>query len=464
MTKYIAAIIFALTLSPSVAFAQYPPVNATQGGTGWNGIAQNAIPYGLGASNLRIGTSSAFSFNPSAARLSFTYGSTTALTAISLCISTDCRSAWPGGVSTATYPLVITGSDIALAFGTTTKNDWSAHNTFASFFATLASTTNATTTGSQYITSLATAAGAFLAIDPNGKVIATSTPSGGSGTPAGSNTYVQYNKFGTFGGDSFLAISTSSAIATLTVGDSTFPTGKLRLANGVAPPLGYTTLSAGTSGATVNITIPDASGTLVVGTGASNRLSYWSGTNTLTSDAALTYNSSPGRLSFTYGSSTSLTTSGATWLAANGGNLGFGTSTPSPLWGATFATSTVFNGVQFGGTIASTTPSAATYTVNWESGNTQRFILDQSSTFIINSTSSNPHDGHKYILKICQDTTGSRTATFATPAQLVWSKGTTTVSSAASTGTMIGLIYDGRSGRYDVVASTTISDTRACLP
>lgn len=45
------------------------------------------------------------------------------------------------------------------------------------FLTTNSSTTNATTTGSFYITPLATAAGAFLAIDPNGRVISTTTPS-----------------------------------------------------------------------------------------------------------------------------------------------------------------------------------------------------------------------------------------------------------------------------------------------
>lgn len=53
-----------------------------------------------------------------------------------------------------------------------------------------ASSTNATTTN-QHITGLATPAGAFLAVDPNGRVIATTTPVGGSsfGYPFSLQTY-----------------------------------------------------------------------------------------------------------------------------------------------------------------------------------------------------------------------------------------------------------------------------------
>lgn len=145
------------------------------------------------------------------------------------------------------------------------------------------------------------------------------------------------------------------------------------------------------------------------------------------------------------------------------GTVGIASTTPSPMWGLSIATTTVFGNTQFGGFIASTT-AAASYTVNWESGNTQRFILNQNSTFIINATSSNPRDGFKYLLKLCQDGTGSRTATFATPGQLVWSAGTTTVTSTANRATYIGMVYDARAQRYDVIASSTNLDARSCTP
>jgi len=50
-----------------------------------------------------------------------------------------------GGSNTFSYPLIESGGNVTLDFGTTTQNTWSAHNTFASLFATNASSTNATT-------------------------------------------------------------------------------------------------------------------------------------------------------------------------------------------------------------------------------------------------------------------------------------------------------------------------------
>lgn len=149
------------------------------------------------------------------------------------------------------------------------------------------------------------------------------------------------------------------------------------------------------------------------------------------------------------------------------GDIGIGSSSPSILTGFSIGTSTTIGAAQFSMTYASSTAAAATYTVNWESGNNQRFILNQNTSIIINATSSQPRDGAKYTLKLCQDPTGSRTATFITPEQLVWSGGngaTTTVLATASSVTLIGLIYDARAARYDVVASTTRADARSCLP
>lgn len=147
------------------------------------------------------------------------------------------------------------------------------------------------------------------------------------------------------------------------------------------------------------------------------------------------------------------------------GRLGFGTASPSALQGITIATSTVFSTTQFGGSIASSTSQAANYTVNWETGNIQRYILNQSTNLIINATSSNPRDGFFYKLLLCQDPTGSRVATFVTPGQLIWTQyGTTSVQQAANTGTWIGMVYDSRVQRYTVLASSTPTDTRVCLP
>jgi hypothetical protein len=78
-----------------------------------------------------------------------------------------------GGVSavTGTYPVVSSGGAtpvISLAFGTTTSNTWAGTQTFGN-----ASTTNITIGTAGYITGLSSA---FLAVDGNGQIIATTSP------------------------------------------------------------------------------------------------------------------------------------------------------------------------------------------------------------------------------------------------------------------------------------------------
>lgn len=196
--------------------------------------------------------------------------------------------------------------------------------------------------------------------------------------------------------------------------------------------------------------------------GGTNTILYTTGTDILASEAGFTYDQTPNRLTVDFASTTALSASS---LIISGGRMMFGTTTSNLLAGITIGTSTVLKFAQFSNDYASSSAQAASYTVNWDTGNTQRYILNQNTNFVINSTSSNPRDGGKYVLKICQDTTGSRTATFVTPGQLVWSsQGTTTVGSAAGQATLIGMIYDGRTQRYDITASSTMLNGRSCQP
>jgi len=140
------------------------------------------------------------------------------------------------------------------------------------------------------------------------------------------------------------------------------------------------------------------------------------------------------------------------------GRIGLGTASPAATQGITIATSTVFSGTQFAGSYASSTAATA-YTIDWDTGNTQRIMLTGNSFIDINATSSKPRDGGKYILKVCN--TGPFTGTFINIGQLNWTSGTTSISTTAST-TMIGMIYDGRVGRYDIIASTTVATAQSC--
>jgi hypothetical protein len=68
-------------------------------------------------------------------------------------------------------------------------------------------------------TTLGTPAGAFLAVNPSGTIISTTTPTSG-GTPGGNSGEIQYNNGGSFGGNSGLTYSSLDDNSTLTI--STF--------------------------------------------------------------------------------------------------------------------------------------------------------------------------------------------------------------------------------------------------
>jgi hypothetical protein len=116
---------------------------------------------------------------------------------------------------------------------------------------------------------------------------------------------------------------------------------------------------------------------------------------------------------------------------------------------------------QFASLRASTT-AASTQTINWSNGNYQDIMLTAATSIVVNSTSSNPLDGGKYTLRICQDPTGSRTVTWANPITLRWWNGTTTVTSTANKCTVIGMIYSSTNGNsvYSIVASSTNLDIK----
>lgn len=76
-TKFLASLVLAVVLLPAVASAQ---LTVSQGGTGLTSVTANNILYGVSAS-LRLGSESAFTYNPSTNLFTTTYASTTGLSA-----------------------------------------------------------------------------------------------------------------------------------------------------------------------------------------------------------------------------------------------------------------------------------------------------------------------------------------------------------------------------------------------
>lgn len=90
----------------------------------------------------------------------------------------------------------------------------------------------------------------FLATDSNGLIIATSTPESG-GTPGGSDTHVQFNNGGSFGGESVFTYSSTSK--TLTLGNAT----SSEIIRQAFFPGSASSTSFSAAGATTTFVVPD---------------------------------------------------------------------------------------------------------------------------------------------------------------------------------------------------------------
>jgi len=223
------------------------------------------------------------------------------------CLSSADWTTFNGKLSsvTADYPITgsgTSGSHLALAFGTTTSNTWAGLQTFGNSSTTAASFTYASATtayfGTAYIPSLGTAAGTFLAADASGKIIATTTPSGGSGTvtsvaltvPTGLS--ISGSPITTSG---TLALSlTSGYVIPLTASTTDWNTAYLNRITSIGPTgqgqtgstITLATSTSATNGLTSALTVvgsgntltytPSLSGTLTVGGGGTGQTSFTS--------------------------------------------------------------------------------------------------------------------------------------------------------------------------------------------
>ena len=205
------------------------------------------------------------------------------------CLTATCASA-------ATYPLSLTSGTLSELWGTTTANTFSAYNNFTyGIKSVLSSTTNATTTGSQYFGSSVVAASSLLRTDANGKLSAvtigsnltfdgTTLSATGGGTGVGTvatstaDTFAQIPWWDTTSGypaklfsGNYFVISSSSPSATLTIGkpSGTLDIGKLALSYAGSVVDNVVTLSpvGGTSGAKT-ISVPAQNGTMAISASA----------------------------------------------------------------------------------------------------------------------------------------------------------------------------------------------------
>jgi hypothetical protein len=364
----------ALTVS-GLTTTQFASANISQWTNNSNFIALTALsgtfPISYNSSTgvfswLGIGTSSA----PTIGNLAYwtaanTLG-TVATTSASCSGSVSCTAFNVLGSS----PITITGTDsTASSTALGDNNTFSGNNQFtaSSTYTKVVNQQNASTSLatilSLWLTPLGTPAGAFLAVDPNGKVIATTTPSSGAGTVTSvSGTFPIVSTGGTTPVISFSGIGTSSAP---TIGNLAYWTGANSLgtvatsSESCSSPLSCTGFNVlGTGGGAITIANAAADGS----------------TKGAASFASADFNDSSGNIStdYTNGQAASASAKGyltsADWLTFNG-KLNF---------------SNLFN-------IATTygTTSLATTTAFWFQGGLNASSTPSNPSFIDNITGNN---------------------------------------------------------------------------
>lgn len=183
-------------------------LDSYQGGTGF-GYPGNVFPGAIlfgNFGNATLATSSNLTFASSTGTLSTKYASTTATSATSLCLSTDCRTVWP---SVFTFPFTPT------LYGVSTS-------TTIGFLNGLFSTASSTLSGSFHLPALGTG---FLSNDANGNVYTTASSSvqstislttiGTSGTASFIANVLNIPNYTSGGGSGTISTSTIPTVSNL---------------------------------------------------------------------------------------------------------------------------------------------------------------------------------------------------------------------------------------------------------
>ena len=141
--------------------------------------------------------------------------------------------------------------------------------------------------------------GYYLQTDNLGQLSWAAGGGGGGGSPGGSNTQIQYNNSGAFGGDAAFTFTNGGATATMSLGVASTTSGVAKLYNSASA--NAITLASGNNSAAWTMTLPTSGGTNgyflqtdgsgntswaaaasgTINTGTVGQITYYSGTNAL---------------------------------------------------------------------------------------------------------------------------------------------------------------------------------------
>jgi hypothetical protein len=197
------------------------------------------------------------------------------------------------------------------------------------------------TTAANYTLTFPAAApvnGYYLQTDTNGVLSWAAGGGGGGGSPGGSNTQVQFNNAGTFGGDAAFTFVNGTGTATMSLGVASTTSAALKLYN--SSSANAVTVASGNNTAAWTLTLPpddgtanqflqtDGSGNTIwaaaaagtINTATIGQITYYSGTNTLSGTTT-----GAGILTF-LGTPSSANLAAAVTDETGSGSLVFGTS------------------------------------------------------------------------------------------------------------------------------------------
>ena len=279
----LAAAVTDETGSGSLVFATSPTLVTPALGTPSSATLTNAtgLPISTGVSGLGTGVAT-FLATPSSANLA----------------SAVTDETGSGPLVFATSPTFT--SDVTLGTQSTTQGSLVLANTTAGSKAVTLKSSNST--AAAYTLTFPAAApvnGYYLQTDTNGVLSWATGGGGGGGSPGGSNTQIQYNNAGAFGGDAAFTFTNGGGTATMSLGVASTTSGVAKLYN--SSSANAITLASGNNASAWTLTLPTSAGSAnyflqtdgsgnttwaaaaagTINTGTVGQITYYSGTNAL---------------------------------------------------------------------------------------------------------------------------------------------------------------------------------------
>ena len=226
--------------------------------------------------------------------------------------------------------------------------------------------------------------GYYLQTDVNGVLSWAAGGGGGGGSPGGSNTQIQFNDAGAFGGDAAFTFVNGTGTATTTLGVASTTSGALKLYNSASA--NSVTIASGNNTAAWTMTLPTDDGTngQLLQTDGSGNLSWFTNTSTgdvvgpasSTDNAVVRFDGTTGKLVQNSAVTIADTTGDITGGKYNGLTISTTTGTFTIANGKTLA---VDNTLTFVGTDSSTVSFGAGGTVAYTGGTLAQFASTTSA-------------------------------------------------------------------------------------